>query len=144
MALNMCEMWSNGIKIAYYSKKFQKLTQRLEAETQTPIATGGWGLGPQTPSVIRLSTLAYSASLLSSTFPLSNYCISFRPLPLPKSWLSANRLQLQVFHSTISFPHKNFLFWKFLMTSLHVICALGPPNQKSWLLLWDRLYLGQV
>ena len=22
------------------------------------------------------------------------------------------------------------------MTSLHVICCLGPPNQKSWLRLW--------
>ena len=22
------------------------------------------------------------------------------------------------------------------MTSLHVICDLGPPNQKSWLRLW--------
>ena len=22
------------------------------------------------------------------------------------------------------------------MTSLHVICGLGPPNQKSWLRLW--------
>ena len=24
MALNMCEMWSNGIKIAYYFKKITK------------------------------------------------------------------------------------------------------------------------
>ena len=59
--------------------------------------------------------------------------ISFRPLPLSKSWLSAIRLRLQIFHSTICLPHKNFLFRKFLMTSLHVICGLAPPNQKSWL-----------
>ena len=32
--------------------------------------------------------------------------ICFRPLPLPKSWLSANRLRLQIFHSTISLPHE--------------------------------------
>ena len=56
--------------------------------------------------------------------------ISFRPLPLPKSWLSANRLRLQIFHSTISLPHKKFLFRKFLITSLHVICGLPPPQLK--------------
>ena len=62
--------------------------------------------------------------------------ISFRPLPLPKSWQSAIRLRLQIFHSTISLPHKKLLFRKFLMTSLRVICGLGPPNQNSWLRLW--------
>ena len=51
---------------------------------------------------------------------------SFRPLPLPKSWLSDNRLRSQIFHSMISLPHKKFFFQKFLMTSLHVICSLGP------------------
>ena len=25
MALNMCEMWFNGIKIAFFSKKLQKI-----------------------------------------------------------------------------------------------------------------------
>ena len=65
--------------------------------------------------------------------------ISFRPLPLPKFWLSANRLRLQIFHSTIILPHKNFLFWKFLMTSLQVSCGLPPPNQKFWLCLWDGM-----
>ena len=30
------------------------------------------------------------------------------------------------------FVSQKFLFWKFLMTSLHVICGLAlPPNQKS-------------
>ena len=33
----------------------------------------------------------------------------------------------KIFHSTISLPYKKFFFWKFLMTSLHVICGLGPP-----------------
>ena len=27
------------------------------------------------------------------------------------------------------------------MTSLHVICSLGPPNQKSWLRLWYHFSL---
>ena len=41
-----------------------------------------------------------------------------------------------VFHSTMSLPPQKIPFAKFLMTSLHVICGLGPPNQKSWLHLW--------
>ena len=57
--------------------------------------------------------------------------ISFRPLPLPKSWQSAIRLRLQIFHSTISLPHKKLLFRKFLMTSLRMICGLGPPPIKN-------------
>ena len=60
----------------------------------------------------------------------------FRPLPLPKSWLSANRLRLQIFHSTISLPHKKD---SVLEISDDVIaCDLWfgpPPNQKSWLRL---------
>ena len=49
MALNTCEMWFNGIKIAFFSKKLQKIAQRLGASPQTPKASGGWGPSPQTP-----------------------------------------------------------------------------------------------
>ena len=31
MALNTCELWSNGIQIASFAKKLQKLAQRLES-----------------------------------------------------------------------------------------------------------------
>ena len=67
--------------------------------------------------------------------------ISFRPLPLPKSWQSAIRLRLQIFHSTISLPHKKLLFRKFLMTSLRVICGLGPPQSKILATPMDLKYL---
>ena len=60
MAVNTGEIGSNEIKIAFYSKNLQK----------SPI---GWGLRPQTPSVMRLNTLADSTRLLSLTFALSNY-----------------------------------------------------------------------
>ena len=36
MAVNACEIWSNGIKIAFFSKNLQKLPS-------------SWGLCPQTP-----------------------------------------------------------------------------------------------
>ena len=47
MALNACEMWTSGIKIAFFSKKLQKLAQR-----QTPIASRGWGLRPHNPACV--------------------------------------------------------------------------------------------
>ena len=57
--------------------------------------------------------------------------MSFCPLPLSKSWFSAIRPRLLIFHSTISLPHKKFLFQKFLMTSLYVVCGLAPPPIKN-------------
>ena len=36
MALNTCKMWFNGIKIAFFSKKLQKIAQRLGAGPPVP------------------------------------------------------------------------------------------------------------
>ena len=44
--------YSNGIKIAFFTKKFQKIAQQLGASMvrpQTPKASGGCGPRPQTP-----------------------------------------------------------------------------------------------
>ena len=115
---------------SFFSKNLQKSPSGWELCPQTPVAIGGWGLCPQT-SVS--DTFEYT-SLLTHVFqvrPLHFSTISFRPLPLPTSWQSAIRLRLQIFHSTISLPHKKLLFRKFLMTSLHVICGLGPPPQSK-------------
>ena len=49
MAVNTCEMWSNGIKIAFFPKNLQKLPSGWGLFPQTPIATGGWGLRTHTP-----------------------------------------------------------------------------------------------
>ena len=36
MVLNMCKMWSKGIKIAFFSKKFQEIAQQLGASSPDP------------------------------------------------------------------------------------------------------------
>ena len=36
MALNMCEVWFNGIKIAFFSKKLQKIAQQQGASPPDP------------------------------------------------------------------------------------------------------------
>ena len=73
MALNTCEMWSNGIKIAFFSKNLQKSPSGWGLYPQTPIATGGWRLRPQTPVC---DTFEYTSLLNASPkvdFALSNY-----------------------------------------------------------------------
>ena len=50
MALNTCEMWSNGIKIAFFfPKNYEKSPSGWELRPPEPIASGGWRLRPQTP-----------------------------------------------------------------------------------------------
>ena len=82
MALNMCEMWFNGIKIAFF---FKKIAQQLGLRSQTPEASGRWGPRPQTPGLSNVwVTLAFSKRLQSYVFALFNY-ISLSPLPLQNS-----------------------------------------------------------
>ena len=49
MALNTCEMWSNGVKTAFVSKKLQKIAQRLGASPPDPNSLRRLGLRPHTP-----------------------------------------------------------------------------------------------
>ena len=69
MALNTCEMWFNGIKIAFFPKKLQKSPSDWRLCPQTPIATG-LGLRPQTPVC---NTFEYTSLL--NTSPKFNICI---------------------------------------------------------------------
>ena len=91
-----------------------------------------WRLGvlPPNPRLWYVwGTLAFSTRLQSLIFALFNYYL--KPSPFVKFGLSANRQRFQIFHPMISLSHKKFLFWKFLMTSLHVICGLGPLPIKN-------------
>ena len=72
MALNTCEMWFNGIKIAFFSKNLQKSHHGLWFRPHTPKASVGCPPPPpppQTPSVIPLS---YTSFL--NTFPKLDIC----------------------------------------------------------------------
>ena len=65
MAVNSCEMWSNGIKIVFFPKTYKnrpdlhtKIAQGFAPRPPWPPAAGG--SAPRPPSVKRLSRLAYS------------------------------------------------------------------------------------
>ena len=114
---------------SFFFQKLAKIAQRLGALSPDPHSHCRLGALPPDPRrwyvwVHWLTQHVFQVELLHFL------TISFRPLPLPKSWLSAIRLRLQIFHSTISLPHKKFLFRKFLVTSLHLICGLGPSQSK--------------
>ena len=55
MALNTCELWFNGIKIAFFAQKITKIVDWLGALPPDPKASGGWGPRPQTPACDTLS-----------------------------------------------------------------------------------------
>ena len=112
MVLNSCEMWSNGIKIAF----FKKIPKNRPA-------TGGFV--PRSPSVIRLNKLVYLHKSPYLDIFICNFF--FKPSPFRKlSVKCQTRPRLPIFHSTISLSHKKFLFRKFLMTLLQVIFNLPP------------------
>ena len=71
---NMCEMWSNGIKIAFFSKKLQKIAQQLGALPPDPHSLRPLGAPPpDPPSVICLSYTGFlktSPKLHICTFQL--------------------------------------------------------------------------
>ena len=69
MAVNTCEMWSNGIKIAFFSKNLQKSPSGWVLRPQTPIVTGGGELCPHTPIC---DTFEYTSLL--NTFPKLGIC----------------------------------------------------------------------
>ena len=83
MALNTCEMWSIGIKIAFFPKKLQKIAQRLGAsppDPPKPPAPGGPAPNPRLWYI--WVTLAFShvpkvgylhfSTISLSLFPLQN------------------------------------------------------------------------
>ena len=118
MVLNTCEMWSNGIKIAFF---FQKIPKNCRA-------TGGFI--SRSPSVIRLSKLVCLHKSPNLDIFIFNFC--FKPSTFGKLLVKwQTRPRLLIFHSTTSLSHKKFLFWKFLMTLLYVIFGLGKLPQSK-------------
>ena len=108
---------------------FQKIAQRLGASP------------PRSPLMIRLNCSHFFTQHGSQFSHFHILTIDLSPPPRTSSYLRAStRLRLLISHST-SLPPQIVPLSKFLMTSLYVICGLGPPNQKSWLRLWLRVFL---
>ena len=98
MALNTCEMYFNGIKMAVFSKKLSK---------NRPTAGG---FAPRPPSVLRLryTTFLNTSPKLFALF--NNY---LKLSPFAKSCLNANKQRFQIFHPMISLSHKSSSFENF-------------------------------
>ena len=133
----MCEMWSNDIKIVFFSKKLQKIALRLGL--CPPDSHSIRRLGSRPPDPVCDTFELQCSSLLNTrlsiwTFLDFNYWL--KPSPLKEFLVTcqcqatASDLPLYVIFS----PQKN-PFSKFLMRSWQVICDLDRLNQKSWLRL---------
>ena len=73
MALNMCKMWFNDIKIAFFSKNYKKSLNSWGLRHQTPKPPAAGGPAPRPPSVISLSYTGFlktSPKLHICTFQL--------------------------------------------------------------------------
>ena len=86
MALNMCEMWFNGIKIAFFSKNYKKSPNSwglflyfLNLKDPKPPAAGG--PTPRTP-VCDTFELHWISQNVSKVTYLHFSTISLSPLPL--------------------------------------------------------------
>ena len=107
MALNTCEMWSKGIKIASFPKKLRKIAQRLGALPPDLHSLRRRGLHPHTPVWVMFELQYTSLLKYFSQFP--HFCIliiGLSPLLWTSFWLRANTRPygLLIFHSTISLP----------------------------------------
>ena len=115
---------------SFFSKNLQKSPRGRGLCPQTPIATGGCGLCPHTPvsdTFEYTSLLNTSSKLDFHTFQQLVFALSLyqNPGKVPSGY---------GFRSSILrylCPTKKLLFRKFLMTSLRVICGLGPPPQSK-------------
>ena len=120
MALNTCELWSKGIKITSFSKKWKKLSC-------------SWGLRLQRPpSVMRLT----DASLLK-TSPKLHFWGRFKSSPYCKNLA----MRLHTGHGFWSSnprylcPTKNSSFENLRWRHSMWFVVWAPLNQKSWLCL---------
>ena len=126
---NAIQWYENSI----FSKNYEKLPS---------------GFAPRPPSVTRFDlqyTSLFNTSPTLNIFTFQLLILSAPPPPPPPLNEFVVTCQHQATASDLPFydifvPTKNF-FSKFLMTSLHVICGLGPLNQKSWLRLWRAPHL---
>ena len=127
MALNTFEMWSNGIKIAFFSKKLRKIAKRLWALPSDPHSFRRLGAPPLDPRLWYVwITVHFFTKHTSTNLHILTIVLSI--LPWTSSFLGADtRPRLLTFNSTISLPLQKVSRSKFLMTSLHVIRGLGAP-----------------
>ena len=135
MPLNTCKMWSNGIKIAFFSKKLRKITQRLGTSPPDPYCLWQLGAPPQDPHLLYVwITVHFFTEHTCSQF---RHCriliIGFLSiLPWTSFYLRANTGPwLLIFHFTISFPPQKILFRSFWSRHCMWFVVWAPPPIKN-------------
>ena len=99
MVLNMCEVWFNGIKIAFFSKKLQKNTNGLGLRPQTPVCDT-FELHWFTQNVSKVTYLHFSTILVEAL----SLC------KIPVKWKTGNFLMTSL-HVICGLSLPNQKFW---------------------------------
>ena len=140
MALNTCEMRSNGTKIAFFSKNLQKSPSGWELCPQTPIASGGWGLRPQTPVC---DTFEYTSLLNTSpNLDLHILTITFA-LSITKILVKSQRATASDLPFYDIFAPQKVPFLKISDDVIACDLWFGPPPIKNpgYAYAWPRPFL---
>ena len=108
MALNTCKVWSNGNKIASSPKNYKN-------------SPSGLGLRPQTHVCNTFELHQFAQHVSHFTLFWEVKALSFYQ---NGGYVLTHWPRLLIFQSTISLSNKKFFSRKFVVTSLHVVCAL--------------------
>ena len=125
-----------GIKIAFFTKKLQKIAQRLGASPPDPKSLRRLGVPPQTPvrDTFELHKLSQHVPkvrhLHFSTISLSPLSLKNPGYVQTLNWFSPIYLDFISFILRYLCPTKTSSLEKILMTSFYVICGLGLPQSK--------------
>ena len=133
MVLDSCESWSNGIKrVSFY----KKISQRLWAFPPDPHGLRRLGIPPPDPvydnSWVTLVYSHTSPTLLTHIPQFTHLHFWFKSSTSSKILVSCKHTGRGFWSSNLQnlFPIKSsFLFRKFMMTPLNVICGCPPPSK---------------
>ena len=137
MALNTCEMWSNGIKIAFFSKKLRKIARRLRASPSDPHSLRQ-RFNCRTTSLLKhVSQIRHFRILNIGLSPLLERVPSHVPTPGHCFWS---------FILEYLCPNKKFLFrnfwWHHCMW--FVVCPPTPVKNPGYAYVWGITGLVKV
>ena len=132
MALNMCELWFNGIKIASFAKKIQKIVQQLGVSRPDPHSLQQLGAPPPDS----LQWYVWVALVCSICLPIYTFYFRFKYSPYSKILVMC-----QTQASASDLPIDNiFGPRKVPLSKIYdgvIACdSWFTPHQKTWLRFW--------
>ena len=129
MALNTCEMWFNGIKIAFFPKIYKKSPNGWALFPLAPEASGGWRPAPRS---LVCDTLSYTTFL--NTFSKLDICtfqLLVQTLSLCKILVTYQQATISDLPSYDMFVPQKLSLWKNFDDVISCNLWFRPPPIKN-------------